>query len=93
MFPSSTVSPSLTTLRLVVVKVDMQPSLHIYPIGMRAPDFRWGRTWDVRDAWFKRGFSLKSALLVVCMMMPSSRMIWELLLIFCLLLYGFFTLM
>ena len=69
MFPSSTVSPSLTTLRLVVVKVDMQPSLHIYPIGMRAPDFRWGRTWDVRDAWFKRGFSLIICIWLACVML------------------------
>ena len=42
LLPSSTVSPSLTTLSLVAVKVYMQPLLHSCPIGMGAPSCRWG---------------------------------------------------
>ena len=82
LFPSSTVSPSFTTLRWVAMKVAMHLSLYSCPIYMRSPDSTWGKAWAVRAAWFKRGFRLKSALWVACIMIPSSRMIWELLLIF-----------
>ena len=42
LLPYSTVSPSLTTLRLVLVKVAMQPSSHICSIDMRAHGCRKG---------------------------------------------------
>ena len=42
MLPSITVIPSLTTLRLVAVKVAMQTSSHSFPIDMRASDCSWG---------------------------------------------------
>ena len=92
LLPSSTVSPSLTTLRWVAVKVAIHPSSHSCPIDMRGPDCRWGKTWDVQDAWGKRGFRLISALWVACMILPSVRMTWGTLLIICLLLHGVFTL-
>ena len=49
--------------------------------------------WAVHSAWVNRGFSLSSDLWMVCMMLPSGRMTWGELLIFCLLLHGVFTLM
>ena len=49
--------------------------------------------WDVHTDWFKRGFRLRSALWVACIMLPSGRMTWGLLLIFLLLLHGVFNLM
>ena len=61
---SSSVIPSLTTLRQVAAKVAMQPSSHSFPLHISTPDCRWDKTWNVRDAWFKRGFRLSSALRV-----------------------------
>ena len=66
----STVTPSLTTLRRVVVKFDMQPSSHSCPIDMRDPGCMWGRKWDVQVAWAKREFRLSSALWVACTILP-----------------------
>ena len=90
---SSTIIPSLNTLRLVAVKVAMKSSLHSRPIDMRDPDCMWGKTWAVRAAWFKRGFRLISALWMACMMLLSGRMTWGPLLIGRLFLHGVFTLM
>ena len=90
---SSNISPSLTKLRRVAVKVDMQLSSHIFPIDTRASDCRWRTMWSVCDAWVKRGFRLRSALWVACMMLTSGRITWGPLLIFCLLLHGVFNLM
>ena len=55
LLPSSTVIPSLTTLRWVAVKVAMQTSSHSCPIDMRSPDCRWGETLAVRASWVNRG--------------------------------------
>ena len=60
---------------------------------MRAPDCRWGNMWYVHADWVKRGVRLRFALWVEFMMLPSGRMTWGPLLIFCLLLYGVFNLM
>ena len=60
---------------------------------MRAPYCRWRKTWDVWAAWVKIGFRLSSALWVDYIMLPSGRMIWGALLIYCLFLHGVFTLM
>ena len=92
LLPSSTISPSLTTLRLLAVKVAMHLSSHSFPIDMRDPDYRWGKTWAVQAAWVKRGFRLSSSLWVACMMLLSGRMTWGPLPIGCLLLNGVFTL-
>ena len=81
LFPSSTVIPSLTKLRRVAVKVAMQPSSYSFPIDIRSPYCRWGKTWAVRAAWVNRGFRLNVSLWVACMMMPSCRMTWGPLLI------------
>ena len=59
----------------------MQPILHSFPVDIRAPDCRWGDTWDVRYNLVKRGFRLVSALWVACIMLPSGRMTWGPLLI------------
>ena len=59
-----------------MVKVNIQPSLHSYPIDSRAPDCRWGKTWAVQDAWVKRGFRLISSIWVSFMILPSGRMTW-----------------
>ena len=93
LLPSSIIIPFLTLLRLLAVKVDMQPSSYSRLIDMRSPDYRWGETWDVQDSWVKRGFRIIIALWVAFMILPSGRMTWGLLLIYCLLLHGVFALM
>ena len=57
LLPSSTGSPSLTTLSLVAVKVYMQPSLHSCPIDMRDPGCRWGRRGLCRLLGLREGSS------------------------------------
>ena len=59
---SSSVIPSLTTLRQVAAKVSMHPSSHSCHIDMISPDCRWGNMWAVWNAWVKRGFRLRSDL-------------------------------
>ena len=90
--PYNIVSPSLTTLSLLAVKVAMYPSSHSCPIDMRSPDCRWGEMWDILDAWVKRGFIFISSLWVACMMLPSGRMIWGIFFVVFLFLHGVFTL-
>ena len=92
LLPYSTVSQSLNTPRRVAVKFAIQPSLHSYPINMRAPDCRWENTWDFQDAWVERGFRLSIALWMACMVLSSRRMTWGPLIIGCLLIHGVFTL-
>ena len=90
--PASTVIPSLSTLRWLVVKVAMQQSSYSCPIDMRDPDCGWGKMWDVRDAWFNRGFRFISTPWVVCMIIPSGRITHGPFVIGCLLIHGVFAL-
>ena len=75
-----------------MVKFDIKPSLHTLPIDLRDLDCRWGKICGVLDAWVKRGFRFSSALCMACMILPSGRMTWGVLIIVCLLLHGMFTL-
>ena len=74
--PSNTVSPSLTIVRLLAVKVYMHTSFQHFHIDMRAPACRWGNMWAVHDVWVKRGVRFSSTMWVACMMMLSGRMTW-----------------
>ena len=61
--PSSTKSPCLFTFMVVAVNVAIQPSSHIYPMDISAPDWRWGNMSDVLALLDKKGLMLSSGLL------------------------------
>ena len=74
--PSNTVSPPLTTIRLVAVKVYVHPSSKSFHIDMRAPEFMWEKICAALAVWVRRGFRLRSALWVAYMRLASGSITW-----------------
>ena len=58
---------------LVAVNVDVQPSSHIFPIEISAPDWRCGKMCTVLSLVDNKCIRLSSELRVACMRLPSGR--------------------
>ena len=53
--PSRTTSPCLCTVVVVAVNVAVQPSSHSCSMEISAPDWRWGKMWDIFPLLIVRG--------------------------------------
>ena len=73
---SNRVSPPLTTLRLLEVKVSANPSPHSFLIDTRNPYFRWYKMCAALDVRVRRGFIFRNSLWVVSVRLPPGSSIW-----------------
>ena len=92
-FPSRTTSTCLCNVIVVEVNVLLHPSEHSFHMEIIAPDWRWGKFWDISPLVDSKGLMLSSALWVACIMLPSGRMTHSTYAVLALLLQGVYTLM
>ena len=67
---SRTTYPFFSTIKCVAVNVAVQPSSHILPMEISAPDWRWGKMCDVLALVDNKGLRLISALWVAYIILP-----------------------
>ena len=75
-WPSIMVWTWLSTVRRVALKVDVQPSLHSWPMEMIPPEQIWLKMWYILSLVFISGIRYGYYRCVTCIRLPSRSMTW-----------------
>ena len=82
----------LNTFMYLAMNVDVQPSSHIKPMGIREPNWSWGKMCGVLALLDRCGIRRISSLYMDCMTLPSAIRTWGTLDNLILVVHGFCTL-
>ena len=74
--PYNIFRPYFTTLRLLAMKVDYNPSLQSFPIDTSSPGCRWRKMCAVLDVGVSRVFRFSNSLWISCMSLLPGSINW-----------------